>query len=315
MKSFFLRFIFALILILVILRIAEAPGFRFISNKTSENDSKEKITLVFVGDIMLGRNVENLMNLKGKDYPFASTSEIFAGADVVIGNLEGPIMEHSIPTKSGGMSFSFPPYVAELLHNHGINIVSLANNHTFDKGADAYTETVRILNDAGVSSFGHPLTENMSYVGSYEINGIPFSLVGFNSTYPSFDLESALQTVSTMKVINPDSTIIVFMHWGDEYQLQSNAGQKEIADALHNAGAELIIGSHPHVVQETDCQNVKRCTVYSLGNFIFDQYFSKEVEKGMVTYVTLGKGGVENVVFKGISGNHSSPKLSTWEAI
>ena len=211
MKAFLWQFVLAILLILIVLNIAEAPK-GFVLHEEGTDDEKEEITLAFAGDIMLGRNVEVLMAAYGRDYAFASTSELFSKADFVVANLEGPIPASHLKTQSGEMSFSFPYFVPEVLRKNGIDAVSLANNHTFDKGSNVYAETMYGLQVAHVSTFGHPTIENASYSQNYLVHGVPFTLVGFNSTYPSFDLEEAKETIRDVKEMFPEGMIIVFMH-------------------------------------------------------------------------------------------------------
>jgi poly-gamma-glutamate synthesis protein (capsule biosynthesis protein) len=306
MKEIFFLLIFVAIVSLVTLSIVEAPNGHVFTSTPAEN---KIITLAFVGDVMLGRNVEVLMNKYGHNYPFASSTDIFKKADFIIANLEGPIPEIHSQTNTGEMSFSFPAYVPEILYENGIDAVSLANNHTFDKGTSVFTDTVDSLNKEFVGNFGHPLLHNIFYVRHYVVEGISFSLIGFNSTYPSFNLEEAVNVVNEAKVMYPNDRIILFMHWGDEYQLVSNTAQKNIADKLHDAGVDLIIGSHPHVTQEISCDGITNCTLYSLGNFIFDQYFSKDVEQGLVAYITLDKSAIQSIEIVPIQGGHSQPRI------
>ncbi len=307
MKHTFIILVLMLLISYAVWDVANAPGGA--SYIAFDYHEEPKVTLAFTGDIMLGRNVEVLMERYGHEYPFASTSELFDKADFIIANLEGPIPDDHVHTQSGDMSFSFPSYAPEVLHDAGVNAVSLANNHTFDKGADIYEETAQNLRRARVDAFGNPLLQQVSYMSHYALRGIEFSLLGFNATYPSFTLSSAVQAVSEARALYPDSTIIAFMHWGTEYEQDSNAEQKKIADALHDAGADLVIGSHPHVTQELACEGISRCTIFSLGNFIFDQYFSKEVEQGLVAYVTLGKAGIEGIEIVPVEGHHSQPRI------
>lgn len=306
-KFFLALLILSIVIIIIVNRIVEAP----IENIAKYNSRLESNTvkLAFVGDVMLGRNVEVLMDKFGYSHPFASTTEIFKKADFIVANLEGPVPLRHIHTNSGEMSFSFPAYIPKTLFENGIDAVSLANNHTYDKGSNVFMETVESLKNELVSSFGHPVKQNISHVGHYEVKGISFSLIGFNATFPSFKIEEVSNVIIETRLMYPNNRIIVFMHWGDEYQLISNTNQKEISKKLHDAGADLIIGAHPHVTQEISCEGIGRCTIYSLGNFIFDQYFSKDVEQGVVAYVTLDKNAIKDIELVPIEGNHSQPKI------
>lgn len=245
--------------------------------------AESSIKIMAVGDIMLGRYVETLMNRHGVEYPFSFWNEFNLDQDVILGNLEGPITANHVHTPDFTTSFSFQPRVADLLSSMGFTHLNLANNHTFDRGASAFYETMDFLTEAGITSIGHPRNVDLDYVIQENINGTDIVWIGINEAVSSFfDLEEAIATVSEFQ----DSLVVITIHWGNEYQLSSNNRQKEIAHALIDNGADLIIGHHPHVVQEIEIYNDK-LIFYSLGNFIFDQYFSQDTQEGLVLYINF----------------------------
>src|SRR5690606_33310167 len=107
------------------------------------------------------------------------------------------------------------------------------------------------------------------------LDGQEVILVGVLAISASFDTDSAVRMIATLQTEHPDALIVVYPHWGEEYATTSSPRQQSLAHAFIDAGADAVIGSHPHVVQELELYNEK-LIAYSLGNFVFDQYFSEE---------------------------------------
>jgi poly-gamma-glutamate synthesis protein (capsule biosynthesis protein) len=278
--------------------------------KKVQPKSPEPVTMLAVGDMMLGRYVETLMNRYNEDYPFANLEGLVNGQDIVFGNLEGPIATEHVQTPDFVTLFSFKPGVAKLLKKHGFTLVSLANNHTLDKGEDVFEQTQQYLTEAGVAYFGNPRNESAAYRYDVAINERDLVFLGFNEAVnPFFDAEQALATVAAE---SEDVFVIVSMHWGNEYILTSNSFQQELAQGLIDNGADLVIGHHPHVVQEVEVYK-DRMIFYSLGNFIFDQYFSVDVEQGLAFEMSLGKNEVSYELIP-IQSKRSQPEVMTGEA-
>lgn len=246
---------------------------------------EEPIRVVAVGDIMLGRNVENLSRENGWDYPFSRTSDIFGDADYVLANFEGTIPENHIQTPYMGFRFSFVKDAVDALADAGVNVVSLANNHAHDFGAENFVRTREELLMRGVVPFGHPTDENINHTRTIVEEDISLHFVGLNDTFLTLDTEKAEELVDVLKNKNNDF-VFVSIHWGDEYKLESNDRQRNIARKLIDAGADAIIGHHPHVVQEVEFYKEKPI-FYSLGNFIFDQYFSDETQEGLAVEMEI----------------------------
>ena len=314
--------------------------------------SQEKpITLLFVGDIMLSRGVANQIE-KHQDYdwPFLKISTTTQEADLTFGNLEGPISSRG--ENQGSMySFRTSPELVEGLKFAGFDILSLANNHIWDYGKEALEDTIAMLKHSGIETIG--AGEN------YEKANAPV-IIDFNSTlrgstssqirevepriaflaytnlYPksleatensagisSFELEKVKTDIQELKALKLADIIIVSFHWGEEYQDRSNPSQQEIAHSLIDAGADLIIGHHPHVIQEVEeylsspialegqgppspkASARRGWAAYSLGNFVFDQNFSKETTEGLMLKVIVknsAQGGSLPVRQAGASG-------------
>jgi poly-gamma-glutamate synthesis protein (capsule biosynthesis protein) len=247
-----------------------------------EGDARTReLSMLVVGDLMLGRNVQVLGERYGSDYPFTGISGVLKNYDIVAGNLEGPVVEGAPRTPANSFRFAFQPASLSALVSAGFNMLSLANNHTFDFGKSGYEETSVRLYGAGAGVFGHPLYEGGEFVGSMEKGGRTLAFFGYNATYPSFHEEAAFTDIAARRASRPDELIFVFPHWGEEYSLSENDLQEKIARGFIDAGATAVFGSHPHVAQGVEIYK-NRAIFYSLGNFVFDQYFSKETQEGLM---------------------------------
>ena len=260
-----------------------------------ESDPRRAVapdTLLFTGDMMLGRHVERLMLQEGPQYPFAHMGDVLTQPEFLIGNLEGPIPAVHQPTPDFSTAFSFSKNVPPLLAEQGFDIVTLGNNHTRDRGEEAYLHTQDILEQYGVRSLGDPLAVTDTSHLPLELRSGPTELFSINMTFPQNDPEAAREAVERFHIEYPETFLIVAIHWGAEYQMTSRSSQQDLAHRLVDAGADLIIGHHPHVVQEVEHYG-DALIFYSLGNFIFDQYFSQEVQEGLLVQLTRTTDGAQ----------------------
>lgn len=242
-------------------------------------------TIVVTGDVMLGRTVEGISAARGFDYPFLYTKDIFSGADAVFSNLEGPVPSVHEKTPAYSFRFSFHRNSIKALHDAGVNVVTLANNHTVDFGEGGYADTVAELKKNGIAFAGHPVRMGEGLTVEKSIRGRAVRFVGLNDTYAPIDIKKAAALVLDLK--KDGAFVIVAVHWGEEYSTVSNVRQQTLGHALIDAGADVVVGHHPHVVEEMEMYNGKPI-FYSLGNFIFDQYFSEEVQHGLAVKISIG---------------------------
>jgi len=266
----------------------------------------DNIELLFVGDIMLSRKVgENIVASGDWRFPFLKIADFLGSADLTFANLENPVSNRGV--KMGSIySFRADPRTLEGLTYAGIDIVSLANNHIWDYGRDAFLDTMTYLDNIGISYVG--AGQNFDNVH----RGITSTVKGTKITYLAYtDLLSKqlAATATSPGVAYLDRTqmvkdivqakassdfVIVSFHTGDEYETQHNQNQEVIFKEAIDAGASLVIGHHPHVVQEVE-QYKNGWIAYSLGNFIFDQNFSEETKQGLALRVTLQNEKIESV--------------------
>lgn len=243
-------------------------------------------SVLFAGDIMLDRNVAVHARAAGPGVLFAGVLGLFATADARVANLEGSIttnpsiaqVDHSI------LHFTFDPAVAQAaLAPLTLSAVSLANNHSYDFGRAGFESTRGYLAQWGIQPFGHPYNARVLST-ALDVRGKQVCLVGYHSLYDA----TTTEVVAEVARLRPDCyKVVVFAHWGDEYKPVANAAQVAEAHEFVDAGADLVIGAHPHVVQNVETYR-GRAIFYSLGNFMFDQDFSWATEHGLVVKVTFG---------------------------
>jgi poly-gamma-glutamate synthesis protein (capsule biosynthesis protein) len=242
-------------------------------------------SVLFVGDIMLDRGVAQHADKYGTDSLFSKVERLFLGTHAVIGNFEGTMTTYpSISEKDYSiLRFTADPLYAGVIKRLDFSAFSLANNHALDFGEPGYDQTVRNLSDAGLASFGSPRNDrNLST--SLDIHGKNICLVGYHDLY----IPDPTPAIEEITRIRPDCTyIVLFAHWGIEYNQAQNDRQIMLAHKFIDSGVDLVIGSHPHVVEPVEIYKNK-AIFYSLGNFIFDQGLSFATEHGLAVNVEFG---------------------------
>ena len=277
-------------------------GFWGIKNDLLNNGDSE-INILFVGDIMLSRMVGDIMARKNDwKYPFLKTADFLRSADLTIGNLEGPISSGGV-NQGSIYSFRADPRAVEGLLYSGFDIFSAANNHILDYGRVALSDTVETLTEAGIAAIGagHNFEEaNAPHIT--EVRGVKIAFFAYTNLYPqslwATETQSGVSTSmfenikdSIAKVRNEVDIVVLLWHWGEEYQTKSHPREQALARALIDVGADIIIGHHPHVVQEIEEYN-GGYIVYRLGNFVFDQNFSEDTKRGLTLKITLRNGKI-----------------------
>ncbi|MGA7732729.1 MAG: CapA family protein [Chloroflexia bacterium] len=270
--------------------------------------------LIFVGDIMLGRYVGSYL-LRGGNYdaPFTSIKSYLSAADLAIGNLESPLVPRgtiAIPTPAPNeLNLTGDARGAYALSRAGFDLLSVANNHTLDAGARGLSYTLTYVRRAGMSPFGvdpgaanggqKPVTRmvhglRIAFLGYTDLINIPgMSGVGYVRPGVRADLDRMAREVRAAK--QSADLVVVMMHAGKEYVTQPNSNQKSIARTAAGAGADLVVGAHPHVAQGMETlSNEGRTTLvaYSLGNALFDQENRPELRQGLALEATVDRSGV-----------------------
>jgi poly-gamma-glutamate synthesis protein (capsule biosynthesis protein) len=226
------------------------------------------VDILFTGDVMLDRSVAAQARAAGDESLIAQVERMFLGVDATVSNLEGTITTNlsvSIPNNSV-LRFTFDPHFAGFLKDIGITAVSLSNNHSFDFGEAGYEATKNFLAQAGVLSFGSPHNDD-ELSTKMELHGKTVCLVG----YEGFVAPDPAPIAAEITRIRPSCDLVVAtMHAGIEYLPGYTEQQQAAARAFIDAGADVVVGTHPHVVEPLEIYKGK-AIFYSLGNFLFDQ--------------------------------------------
>ena len=294
--------------------VPQTTSHFYVSFKNGKNNSTGRnISVAAFGDIMLGRYVRTLIDKeKNIYYPFlkifGEENRFFMGSDVLFANLEGPISGDGYESGTS-LIFGFKEDVSEMLSDVGFDILSIANNHTLNRGITGLSDTYKNLNKFGVSPCGNPVESESKYTASKDINGTKVAFACFNDIGNSLKEDEAASVISSLSSEN--DYVLVSIHWGNEYQHTPNKRQMHLAHKFIDAGASFVIGHHPHVVQPFEIYNGK-FIFYSLGNFVFDQYWSFDTQEQLGIGIVLGKEKTKVYLFPMLSVK-SQPILMDYE--
>ncbi|MCA0987590.1 CapA family protein [Guptibacillus algicola] len=254
---------------------------RELSKELSSKASSYNITVV--GDVMFDWSIKTAMSTEGPNYPLQHISPLIKDSDLSILNLETAIGT-SGHKQDKLYTFQSPPASAKAMKDAGFDLVSLANNHAMDFGREGLYETIDLLKQADLNYIGAGKNENEAYRAySDTINNHKIDILGFSQVLPAISwyanedggLASGYQQDRVIEHIKKSAancdTTIVYLHWGTERTIQPSASQRNFAHTMIDAGADIIIGSHPHVLQGMEYYNGKPI-LYSLGNFLFPDY-------------------------------------------
>lgn len=293
-RLFFLIFVLSIIIIFF--------SGRYFSHYFFKSKNSTKIS--FVGDIMLARHIENIFNKENDpSFHFLLTADYLRESDITFGNLEGPISSRG-ENMGSTYSFRFNPDVINGLLYSGFDVMSIANNHIYDWGEDAFFDTINYLekNNIYYSGGGNDYesahkpvkikknNELFCFLSYSQFSGEYISGIESRPSIAFLDKDQIINDINHAKAELCNS-IFVSLHWGNEYETKSLKSQKELAKSFIDAGALAVIGHHPHVVQEIE--NYKDGIIaYSLGNFIFDQNFSDDTGKGLILTIEVKDGKI-----------------------
>ena len=274
---------------------------------TTPTTEPPPLTVAAGGDVLGDRGVGQFMDDRGGEAVFAKIAPFLRTASVAFVNLEGPISDKGTRASWKEYTFRARPALTRGLASAGIDVVSLANNHSVDYGPAALIETIARLDDAGVSHAGAGADAAAASAPALLITpaGIVAVLAftdiipggfaatadapGVNATEPN--RKKILAAVAAAK--RKADFVIVSFHWGTEYKPQAGGEQRELAHQVVDAGADLVIGHHPHVIQGLELYR-NRVIAYSLGDFVWDHY-SRETGETFVLRVTLRPRGQPSV--------------------
>lgn len=282
--------------------LATLPGWTG-AQPGAVDSSEELIELVAVGDIMLSRTIEERMDLYGSDYPFLGTADLIRSADIAIGNLECPLSAVGEPIDKR-FTFRAHPRHAPALAQAGFDVLSLANNHLLDFGREGLVETMEALQRQGLAHVGAGLSYQEAHrplIWQGKGRTVAFLAYAASRWKGSSEVPTAewiafaeLDTIreDVRQTREQADLVVVIMHLGTEYQGYPDDEQLVVSRAAIEAGASLVIGHHPHVVQGTASYG-GGFIAYSLGNFVFDIDTVERAREGAILRVLLGDEGVE----------------------
>jgi poly-gamma-glutamate synthesis protein (capsule biosynthesis protein) len=263
------------------------------------------VNLVFVGDIMLGRSLaQRIADGKG-DSIFSSVDPVVQAADLAVGNLECAVGQGGTKAKKG-FAFLAPPQSAAILGRAGFDLLSLANNHSFDFGPEVFRQTQQLITENDMRIVGAGVNASQAYSAvEYEVHGLRLAFLSYADVPPErdgFDAKSWTAGESTPGIAWADDDriisnlqtwrsqadfVIVLFHFGIEGTTTPSDRQIALAHLAVDYGADLVVGSHPHLVQKEETYK-SRSIFYSLGNFVFDG-FSGAYNHGAILQVSLSR--------------------------
>jgi len=235
------------------------------------------LSLIAVGDIMLGGRTRRRIREHGRDYPFSAVLPILQRAPIVLGNLEGPLAQKA-QKQNRNFSYRVKPKVATSVLRAGINVVTLANNHLVDCGREGVLETLEALAAAGVTPLGAAANQNAAHEPVIrEAGGFRIGLLGYywnrrcaataNLPGSAMGVFEELETDIRQLRTRVDRVVVTF-HWGRPYNPEPSPRARAKARFAIDCGAHAIVGHHPHIIQAFEVYR-RRPIFYSIGNFAF----------------------------------------------
>lgn len=264
----------------------------------------EPVVITAVGDIMLAGSGDKTYRRHGYDYPFDATREILRQSDVVTGNLEAPVASKGVEFTGKRFRFKAAPLAAKALKNAGFTHLSLANNHILDFGEEGLQQTLAALDANTIVYSGAGLSLSSARKASIiGVKGVRIALLSYSLTYPDEFYAgvdrpgtapgyASIYTADIRKAKESADCIIVSFHWGGEGLDRPKPYQVAAAHRAVDAGADIVLGHHPHVLQGVEYYG-KGVIFYSLGNFAFGS-LSKTSARSMIARIIFD-GGISEV--------------------
>ncbi len=277
-----------------------------ISNSTSQRIKISLIGDIFPGELSFTRNygIRSQFEQHNGEPWINKIKGIIGENDLVIGNLESPLVEKENAIKD---TFYGNPKFAAFLKKCGINVLNVANNHILEQGEYGFKRTLEVLSDNDLDIVGH-VKNGCSSILYKEIRGIKIAIAGFsnvdlhkisnNSNFAVLDEENVLNTLNIMEQHSADIRILS-LHWGNEYINFPSLEQRKMAYKFIDAGATIIAGHHPHVIQPYEKYKDGHI-FYSLGNFMFDFIQSKKISVGLRVIIEMTNRKISNLECLGV---------------
>ena len=263
-------------------------------------------SLVLVGDVMLSRNVEKSLRENHRDFtfPFQKTAPWLRSADIAFANLECPVSGRGEELRKN-YTFNAPPECVEGLVYAGFDVLSLANNHTLDYGPVALADTFRLLNEQNIRVLGLSTNEAPQEPVIVEANGVRVGFLGYCDPVPPYSCAKEFQVFderppeATTDALERDiaalrpnvDVLVVSLSWGVEYTPEPTEQSKTLGRFIIDQGADIVAGHHPHVQHEPELYN-GGLIIYSMGNFVFDQWSRPSTRLSRLYRVIVDKQGL-----------------------
>jgi len=261
----------------------------------------KEVSLVFAGDTVLDNTAGKIIEQGGD--PFSDFADFFAGADIRITNLECVVSTRG-QANDKMYTFQAHPRVIPVLQKH-FDAVTLANNHSGDFGPDAFAQMLSLLKEAGLAQIGGGMNLKQAHTPLvFTRNGLRIAVLSYNEFHPrsfeaGFDIpgvawsedQQVMEDIQTARRIHRADLVIPVMHWGWENERTANPRQRQLAKLMIDAGADAVIGGHPHVTQDVSVYKGKPI-VYSVGNFVMKETDNAFQRQAWVLKMYLDKRGI-----------------------
>ena len=287
-------------------------------------DSGARFSAVMVGDVMLGRHVEEVTSRYGYDAVFEYVAP-YLDADYVSGNLEQVVSDREdLPEADKLIHLATGPEPLQAVADAGFTLLTLANNHTMDHGLPGLVDTIAAVEDHGLAHVGAGEDlDAASEIHYEEHDGLTVATVSFTDAYVEGFIARAFQggalsadpdtSVRLIQQANAEADLVIAQfHWGEEYDFAPNRRQRELAEDAAAAGADIIVGHHPHVLMPVEMIG-DTVVFYSLGNFVFDQGWTRTRESAIARY-ELGDDGLARVELRPLWIREATPRpVEGWQ--
>lgn len=267
------------------------------SSSVSEYDGGKLVKGTVVGDMMLGRSITNKGSKNNYKNMFSGVSDLWKDSDYVSGNLECVLLDNPSDFEKNDkeIHINAETKTANVLKENGFTLINLANNHLADFKAKGVLNTIDTLDKVGLKHIG--AGKNITEAAEYdiqEINGVKIATIGVSDIIPkdfaAKDSKPGILTTKTLKYYQAvkeasekADLVIANIHWGVEYGITQTETQQQLARNLINWGVDVVIGSHPHVLQPVEKYG-DGIIFYSMGNFVFDQGWSRTKDSMVLNY-------------------------------
>lgn len=275
--------------------------FLIVAQAAASESDEDAVTILAVGDVYIGGSAEFYLKKNGYSYPFRETENIIRNSDIALANLEAPLTESVNVLMEKKFVLKTAPAAANAIKTAGFDVVTLANNHIMDYGADGLKDTIDLLDKAGIkhTGAGQDLKEART-PAILNIKGTRVAFLAYSNVFPEefYATENSAGTAqglyehikSDIKNISKHLDILVVsFHWSEELARHPKEYQIRLAHLAIDNGADLVVGHHPHVIQGVE-RYKDGIVFYSLGNFAFGSF--GQTPEGIMAIVKLSKGRI-----------------------